>query len=235
MASIDGKVKSSFALLYVAQLVFCIALLCTKSTKLHWDLFQMQNIMMFVFYMTTFKFFEYFRFDGKPLKMYFFGTGSTLLGANMIVLLVMAIHRAQEDVYAYIDGSPIAESSNVKLGFDFNPPANLSFPLNLTLPGNLHLPVNSTIECVASNSTLGSFGCSVVDPVTDPFPEMPVVIGLLYVISVPWYRETGAPLRIWLGLPDWVACRSSVGPGSRFTGGTCRRTRPSRCGSPTAS
>jgi hypothetical protein len=31
------------------------------------------------------------------------------------------------------------------------------------------------------------------------------VIGLAYVMSVPWYRETGAPLRIWFGLPDWVA------------------------------
>ena len=30
-------------------------------------------------------------------------------------------------------------------------------------------------------------------------------IGILYVISVPWYRDTDAPLRIWFGLPDWVA------------------------------
>ena len=28
---------------------------------------------------------------------------------------------------------------------------------------------------------------------------------MLYVISVPWYRDAGEPLRIWLGLPDWVA------------------------------
>jgi hypothetical protein len=32
-----------------------------------------------------------------------------------------------------------------------------------------------------------------------------VVIALLYVASVPWYRDADAPLRIWLGLPDWVA------------------------------
>lgn len=32
-----------------------------------------------------------------------------------------------------------------------------------------------------------------------------VGIGLLYVASVPWYRENDAPMRIWLGLPDWVA------------------------------
>lgn len=32
-----------------------------------------------------------------------------------------------------------------------------------------------------------------------------VAIGLLYVASVPWYREPGAEPRIWLGLPDWVA------------------------------
>lgn len=31
-----------------------------------------------------------------------------------------------------------------------------------------------------------------------------VVIGLLYVASVPWYRDADAPLRLWLGLPDWV-------------------------------
>ena len=32
-----------------------------------------------------------------------------------------------------------------------------------------------------------------------------VAIGLLYIASVPWYRATDAPLRLWLGLPDWVA------------------------------
>ena len=30
-------------------------------------------------------------------------------------------------------------------------------------------------------------------------------IVLLYVASVPWYRSTGAPIEVWLGLPDWVA------------------------------
>jgi hypothetical protein len=30
------------------------------------------------------------------------------------------------------------------------------------------------------------------------------VIGLLYLMSVPWYREADAPLVLWLGLPDWV-------------------------------
>jgi hypothetical protein len=30
-------------------------------------------------------------------------------------------------------------------------------------------------------------------------------IGVLYVVSVPWYRSPDAPLRLWLGLPDWVA------------------------------
>ena len=31
------------------------------------------------------------------------------------------------------------------------------------------------------------------------------MIGLLYVISVPWYRATGVAPGTWLGLPDWVA------------------------------
>ncbi len=31
------------------------------------------------------------------------------------------------------------------------------------------------------------------------------VIALLYIASVPWYRDTEAPLRLWFGLPDWVA------------------------------
>jgi hypothetical protein len=30
-------------------------------------------------------------------------------------------------------------------------------------------------------------------------------IALLYIASVPWYRETGAPLQLQFGLPDWVA------------------------------
>lgn len=30
-------------------------------------------------------------------------------------------------------------------------------------------------------------------------------IAALYVLSVPWYRDTDAPLRFVLGLPDWVA------------------------------
>jgi hypothetical protein len=32
-----------------------------------------------------------------------------------------------------------------------------------------------------------------------------LLIGLLYVVSIPWYRETGAEPAIVLGLPDWVA------------------------------
>ncbi len=31
------------------------------------------------------------------------------------------------------------------------------------------------------------------------------VIALLYLFSVPWYRESGADPVLWLGLPDWVA------------------------------
>ena len=30
-------------------------------------------------------------------------------------------------------------------------------------------------------------------------------IGVLYILSVPWYREAGAVPQIWGGLPDWVA------------------------------
>lgn len=30
------------------------------------------------------------------------------------------------------------------------------------------------------------------------------LIVLLYLLSVPWYRDPEAPLRLWLGLPDWV-------------------------------
>ncbi len=32
-----------------------------------------------------------------------------------------------------------------------------------------------------------------------------IAIALLYVFSVPWYRDVDEPLTIWLGLPDWVA------------------------------
>jgi hypothetical protein len=31
------------------------------------------------------------------------------------------------------------------------------------------------------------------------------LIGVLYAASVPWYRDTDAPLRLIFGLPDWVA------------------------------
>jgi hypothetical protein len=31
------------------------------------------------------------------------------------------------------------------------------------------------------------------------------LIGALYLVSVPWYRDTDAPLRLIAGLPDWVA------------------------------
>ena len=30
-------------------------------------------------------------------------------------------------------------------------------------------------------------------------------IGLLYVLSIPWYRPAGAAPERWWGLPDWVA------------------------------
>jgi len=32
-----------------------------------------------------------------------------------------------------------------------------------------------------------------------------LVIGVLYVVSVPWYRASSAEPTLWLGLPDWVA------------------------------
>jgi hypothetical protein len=31
------------------------------------------------------------------------------------------------------------------------------------------------------------------------------IIAVLYLISIPWYREVGEAPAIWLGLPDWVA------------------------------
>ena len=31
------------------------------------------------------------------------------------------------------------------------------------------------------------------------------LVALLYAISIPWYRTSGAPSGILLGLPDWVA------------------------------
>ena len=31
------------------------------------------------------------------------------------------------------------------------------------------------------------------------------IIALLYIGSVPWYREAGEAPGMWLGLPDWVA------------------------------
>ncbi len=30
------------------------------------------------------------------------------------------------------------------------------------------------------------------------------IICVLYVFSVPWYRSADEPVRVWLGLPDWV-------------------------------
>jgi hypothetical protein len=30
-------------------------------------------------------------------------------------------------------------------------------------------------------------------------------IGLLFLISVPWYRSPGSASSLWFGLPDWVA------------------------------
>jgi hypothetical protein len=32
-----------------------------------------------------------------------------------------------------------------------------------------------------------------------------LAIALLYVVSVPWYRDVDEPLKLWFGLPDWVA------------------------------
>ena len=31
-----------------------------------------------------------------------------------------------------------------------------------------------------------------------------LLVGLLYVLSIPWYRPTGAQPEIVWGLPDWV-------------------------------
>ncbi len=30
------------------------------------------------------------------------------------------------------------------------------------------------------------------------------LIGVLYVVSIPWYRQAESEPRLWLGLPDWV-------------------------------
>ena len=30
-------------------------------------------------------------------------------------------------------------------------------------------------------------------------------MGLLYLLSIPWYRSAGAETGSWLGLPTWVA------------------------------
>ena len=30
------------------------------------------------------------------------------------------------------------------------------------------------------------------------------VVGVLYVLSIPWYRRGGDAAELWLGLPDWV-------------------------------
>lgn len=30
-------------------------------------------------------------------------------------------------------------------------------------------------------------------------------IGVLYAVSIPWYRASGAEPGLWLGLPDWAA------------------------------
>ena len=30
-------------------------------------------------------------------------------------------------------------------------------------------------------------------------------MGILFVVSIPWYRDTGAPVSLIGGFPDWVA------------------------------
>ena len=32
-----------------------------------------------------------------------------------------------------------------------------------------------------------------------------VAVGILYAVSIPWYRGADAAPARWLGLPDWVA------------------------------
>jgi hypothetical protein len=31
------------------------------------------------------------------------------------------------------------------------------------------------------------------------------IIAVLFLVSIPWYREAGEAPAIWLGWPDWVA------------------------------
>ena len=31
------------------------------------------------------------------------------------------------------------------------------------------------------------------------------VIGVLFAVSIPWYRRGGEEVELWLGLPDWVS------------------------------
>ena len=46
------------------------------------------------------------------------------------------------------------------------------------------------------------------------------VIAALYVVSIPWYRSSGAKTSVWLGLPDWVAvallCYAAVAVANTF-------------------
>jgi len=30
------------------------------------------------------------------------------------------------------------------------------------------------------------------------------LVGVLFVLSIPWYRRGGDEAELWLGLPDWV-------------------------------
>lgn len=34
---------------------------------------------------------------------------------------------------------------------------------------------------------------------------MLAVIGVLFAVSIPWYRRGGEEAGLWLGLPDWVS------------------------------
>jgi hypothetical protein len=36
-------------------------------------------------------------------------------------------------------------------------------------------------------------------------PALLALIALLYLVSIPWYRESGASTPLWLGLPEWVS------------------------------
>lgn len=44
-----------------------------------------------------------------------------------------------------------------------------------------------------------------------------LLVAVLYVLSIPWYRRGGDPAPLWFGLPDWVTVALLCYAGAAFS------------------